>query len=193
MSSAPRKRDRPFVPLGTLLPGRAYQAAELGAAMRAPAGSWSTLAELKAQPALRVAAVAGTMAGALAMGWRFGGLRPQLVSLGQRESALDAVAEGRVDVALVPVAQFDGWRLAHATGPALELAAWRLPMGVNLGFVTMVGREALRDVFDAVIAQALADGTLARWAADEGATFLAPQPPELSVGPSLMLMVTNAP
>ena len=190
---APRKRDRPYVPLGQLLPSRAYQAAALGAVMRMPADDWATLAQLKERPALRVGAVAGTMAGALALGWRFGALRPQLVSLGQREGALDALADGRIDVALVPLAQFDGWRLAHPPGGTLALTPWRLPLDLNLGFVTLTGREALRDAADAVIGQALADGTLAQWSAEEGATFQRPRPPDLSTGPGLMEMMRSAP
>ena len=147
---APRRRDRPYVPLGSLAASRAYQGAALGAVMRAPAQEWRSLAELVAQPALRVGTVSGTMAGALALGWRHGALRRQTVSLGQREDALQAVADGKVDVALVPLAQFDGWRLAHP-GATLQLTGWRKPLGVNLGVVTLASQQVVRAAFDTAI------------------------------------------
>lgn len=187
---APRKRERPFVPLKPLSPTRAYQGVAIGAAMRAPADSWSSLTALSERPHWRVGAVSGTMAGTVALMWRHGALRSQLVSLSHGESALDALAAGRLDVALVPIAQFDGWRLAHAR-PSLTLAGWRKPIDVNLGFVTLASNESLRNAIDAVISSALADGRLEGWATAEGATWLPPRTPDVSNGPTLVQLVAD--
>lgn len=187
---APRKRERSFVPLQPLSASRAYQGVAIGAAMREPADPWSSLTELSERPHWRVGAVSGTMAGTVALMWRHGAIRSQLVSLSQGESALDALAAGKVDVALVPIGQFDGWRLAH-TKPSLALAGWRKPLEVNLGFVTLTSNESLRKTIDMVISSALADGRLEGWATAEGATWLPPHAPEVSNGLTLMQLLAD--
>ena len=186
---APRRRERPFVALKPLAASRAYQGVAIGAVMRAPALECNSLAELQSQAQWRVGAVGGTMAGTLALMWQRGALGPQLVSLSQGEDALAALAAGRVDVALVPIAQFDGWRLAH-TAP-LALAGWRKALDVNLGFVTLASNASLREAFDAVIARALADGRLEGWAGAEGATWLPPRVPDVSNGPDLSRLLAE--
>ncbi len=84
----------------------------------------------------------------------------------------------------MPLALFDGWRLRHPGNP-LAAAAMRRPVGVNLGFVTLTAASELRAAFDRVISQALSDGSLARWAAEEGVSWATPTLPEISNGPTL--------
>ena len=62
------------------------------------------------------------------------------------------------------------------------MAAWRWPIGVNLGFMLRADANALRDALDAVITQARASGDLARWAAETGVTWQPPAEPEVSRG-----------
>ena len=124
------------------------------------------------------------------MTWRNGLLRPRLVSLSQREDALAELAQPappggrRFEAAFVPLAMFDGWQLLHP-GQPLVAAAYRRPIGVNLGFVTLEGAADVRVALDRVIVDALGDGRLARWAAEEGVSFVAPLAPEVGRGPSL--------
>jgi ABC-type amino acid transport substrate-binding protein len=187
---AKRRREREFVPLQAMAATRGYQSVVLGAVLRDPARRVDKLADLRAAPALRIGAVSGTLASALAIGWNFGALRPQLVSLTQREDALDALAAGRIDVALVPLALFDGWRIAHP-GTPLHAAPWRKPIGINLGFAVLESGDAARRAIDTVIGRALADGTLARWAAEEGVTWTAPVAPDVSGGIGLAALLAD--
>lgn len=181
---AKRKRERPFIPLGTLRPSRAYHAVALGVALPEGAPPLQRLADLGER---RLGVTSGTLASALAMGWRFGVLRPRLVSLTQREDGLAELAQGpgaRFDALLLPLSLLDGWKLQHP-GAALVAGGLRRPIGINLGFVTLESAPAVRAALDGVISAALADGRLARWAAEEGVSWAPPQPPEVGSGPSL--------
>ena len=181
---AKRKRERPFVPLGSLVASRAYLAVSLGVVQRPGAPPLAQLADLGDR---RLGAVSGTLASAVALGWRQGALRPKVVSLALREDALAELAKptgSRIDVAFVPLAQYDGWQLAHP-GTPLVAADYRRPIGINLGFVTLAPASDLRAALDRVIADALADGSLARWAREEGVSWSAPIAPDVSRGPSL--------
>ncbi len=181
---ARRFRDRPFVTLAPLAASRAYQSVTLGLVAAAGAAPPQGLADLGER---RLGVTSGTVAGAVAMGWRHGKLRRQLVSLGQHEQPLDALAQAGgtgFDVLLLPTALFDGWRLRHP-GSTLVAADWRRPIGINLGFVTLAGDSAVRAALDRVISEARSDGRLARWAAEEGVSWTAPGLPEVSRGPSL--------
>ncbi|MBL8348791.1 MAG: hypothetical protein JNL87_00625 [Burkholderiaceae bacterium] len=180
---ARRKRERPFIVLGPLAAGRAYQAVSLGLVQRGGSPPLNGLADLGER---KLGVTTGTLGGAVAMVWRNGALRSRSVSLGQREDLLGelARADARFDAALLPLAMFDGWRLQHADGE-LVASPWRRPIGVNLGFVTLQPAADVRSAIDGVIGSALADGRLARWAADEGVSWTAPTAPEVSRGPSL--------
>ena len=181
---AKRKRDRPFVPLGTLAASRAYLAATLGVVLRDGTVPMARLGDLGER---RLGVVSGTLAGSVAMTWRNGKLRPNLVSLTQREDALAELAQPaspRFDALFLPLALFDGWKLQHP-GTALVAAGMRRPIGINLGFVTLQAAADVRGALDRVIGQTLGDGNLARWAADEGVSWAPPVAPEVSSGPSM--------
>jgi ABC-type amino acid transport substrate-binding protein len=187
---APRKRDRPFVPLGTLVPSQGYLALALGLVVRdtaAPHPPVHGLADLAARDdrgQLKLGVTSGTLAGSLAQTWRHGALRPRTLTVSQREEVLDTVADGRAGAALVALARFDGWKLSHRDSP-LRVTAWRRPLDLNLGFVTLQGAAPLRALIDRVIQGALADGTLARWAAEEGVSWSPPTQPNVGAGPTL--------
>lgn len=185
---AKRKRERPFIPLGTLVASRAYLSAALGVVQRSGAAPLERLGDLGER---RLGVVSGTLAGSVAMTWRNGQLRPGLVSLTQREDALAELAQAappsgnrRFDALFVPLALFDGWQLQHPGSP-LVAANFRRNLGINLGFVTLEAAAEVRGALDRSIQQALVDGSLARWAAEEGVSWTAPVAPEVSRGPSL--------
>lgn len=187
---APRRRERPYVPLGELVASRAYLAAALGlvervAAADAPPPS-TTLGGFAAEGTRRLGVTTGTLAGSTAMLWRQGALKSRLVAVGQRDDLLAQLArpDAGFDAALVPLALFDGWKRLHPQAP-LAVSSWRRPIGVNLGFVSLQGRSDLQQALDAVIAEALASGQLARWATAEGVSYTPPTAPEVSRGPSL--------
>ena len=180
---AKRKRERPFVPLGTLTGSRAYSAVALGVALRDPANPMASLAELGER---KLGVVSGTLAGSVAQMWRSGTLRSRLVSLTQKEEPLDELAgpAPRFDAIIMPLALFDGWKMRH---PDTKVAAaqWRRPIGVNLGFVTLAGATDARNALNTVIGRALADGQMARWAAEEGMSWLPPIAPDVGPGPGI--------
>ena len=180
---AKRKRERPYITLRPMAASRAYQAVALGLAQPAGAAPITSLTDLGGR---KVAVTSGTVGGAMAMSWRQGALRGQLVSMGHREDTLGELSRpaARFDAALVPLSMFDGWRLQHPDTP-LVAAAWRRPIGINLGFVTLQAAADIRAALDATIVGARTDGRLAAWAAEEGVSWAAPTTPELSNGPSL--------
>lgn len=190
---APRRRDRPFIALREITATQPYQGVAVGAAMRSPGAPWASLSTLRSQhPDWKVGVVSGTLAGTVSMLWRHGALQHQLVSLSQQQSVLELLSEGTVDVAMVPLAQFDGWRLSHPKSP-LVLAEWRRSLGVNLGFATLATNEPVRLAINSTIAKALAHGDLRQWAREEGVTWQAPEPPDVSSLPSLAQLAADEP
>jgi len=128
---AKRPRDRPWIPLGTLVATRPYHAVAMGLVVRDAARQNATLAD---PGDARIGVVTGTMAGTAATLYRNGRLRPQLVTLAQNENLLEALEAGRVDAALVTFDRFDAWRLAHPQS-TLRRAAYVHPLRINIGFV----------------------------------------------------------
>ena len=188
------KRDRPFVPLGTLVASRAYSAALLGVVLRDPAQPLAALTELGER---RLGVLSGTLAGSVALMWRNGALRSRLVSLSQNEDMLslmskDGLKDGagpspQFDAAMMPLALFDGWKLRHPAS-SLTAAQWRRPIGVNFGFVTLSGATEVRAAIDAAIVRALdggANSQMARWAAEEGMSWAPPIAPDVGPGPTI--------
>ena len=190
---AKRRRERPYIPLQAMAPSRAYLGAVLGAVLPAGAPPLTSLNDLGER---KLGVVAGTLGGAVAMGWKFGALRNRVVTLNQRETPLDELAKPaagaapRFDAVLTPLALFDGWRVQHPGG-TLVAAGWRRPLGMNLGFVTLASDATVRPALDAVITRARADGSLARWAAEEGVTWSPPETPDVTRGPSLLQLVSE--
>ena len=137
---AKRKRDRPYVTLQAMAPGRGYVSVALGVVL--PAG---------------------------------GAPLDKLTDLG---------------AVMLPLALFDGWRLQHP-GATLVAAGWRRPIGVNLGFVTLQTDTAVRPAIDAVVTRALADGSLQRWAVEEGVTWSPPVQPDVGRAPSMLELVAE--
>jgi ABC-type amino acid transport substrate-binding protein len=134
-----------------------------------------SLADLKQY---RIGAVSGTLAGSALMLYRNGLLQPSIVSLTQHESALQALAAGRVDATLVALAGYDAYRRAHPEAK-LYRAKYVHPLRINLGFVGLEEAPALAAA-SRVIERALADGELAEWAERSGVTWIAPQAPDIN-------------
>lgn len=190
---AKRKRDRPYVTLQAMAPGRGYVSVALGVVLPAGGAPLDKLTDLGER---KMGVISGTLAGTVAMGWKFGTLRKQLVSLNQRETPLDEMAQApagsalRFNAVMLPLALFDGWRLQHP-GATLVAAGWRRPIGVNLGFVTLQTDTAVRPAIDAVVTRALADGSLQRWAVEEGVTWSPPVQPDVGRAPSMLELVAE--
>ena len=174
---AKRPPQRPWVPLGTLVPSRPYHAMAMGLVVRDPARADATLANLGDA---RIGAVSGTMAGTVVSMYRNGKLRPQVVSLAQNEDALEQLEAGRIDATLVTLDRFDAWRLAHPAS-ALRRAAYTHPLRINMGFVARSDAPQALGAADRVIARALASGDLRRWSEQNGSTWVEPAEPAVSI------------
>jgi ABC-type amino acid transport substrate-binding protein len=172
---AKRPPLRPWVPLGTLVPSRAYHAVALGLLVREASRESATLA----QPGdARIGVVAGTMAGTAVTLYRNGKLRPQTVGLSRNEDALEALEAGRIDATLAPLDRYDAWRLAHPAS-TLRRAAYVHPLRINIGLVAREDAPEVRAAADRVIERALANGDLQRWSTAAGTTWIVPGEPQV--------------
>ena len=118
--------------------------------------------------------------------YRNGALKPDLVSLPQRgASVFELMHADKLDAGLVAAGLYDAWKLEHPDR-TFVLTEYRRPLGINLGFVAVTqGNEALRAV-NRVIERALVSGDLAKWAAEEGVSWMKPTQPDVSRAPSLV-------
>ncbi|HEU5296975.1 MAG TPA: transporter substrate-binding domain-containing protein [Burkholderiaceae bacterium] len=180
---AKRRRERPFIPLHPLSASRPYQGMALVVVMRREAArKVERLSDLKG---LRIGNVAGTLSSALLMMYQHGMLKNDLVSLPQRgESVFELMAQNKLDAGVVAAGLYDAWKLEHADG-GLILTEYRRPLGINLGFVAAPqGADALRAA-SRVIDRALEKGELAKWASEEGVSWMRPTTPDVSRAPAL--------
>lgn len=185
---AKRKRERPFIALGELVASSPYMASMLGVVQAAGQAQVRGLLDLQGR---KTGAVAGTLPGSLISLYRGGVLRAQMVTLSQRESPWAALDSGRIDSLLTSTAAFDAYRLQNPS-TALELAELRRPIGLNLGFVSLASAPAeLLEVTNRVIAQAMADGRMQRWAMQEGLSWSPPAQPAVADGPTLGSLSTD--
>ncbi len=172
---AKRKRDRPYITLGTLVPSQPYLGSALQVVQRSGLPPAQTLGGLRGQ---KVAAVAGTLEGTLVAMHGGGALSGQMVSLGQREDLWAALQQGRIDAALVPSTTVDTWRRRHAQGGTLPLQLGTpRALGVNFGFVALAPRQDLLDAVNRVVTRSRASGELQRWATESGLSWQAPTEP----------------
>jgi len=181
---AKRRRERPFIALQQMSASRPYHGMALVAVLRSDAArKVQRLSELKG---LRIGNVAGTLSSALLVMYRNGELRGDLVTLPQRgASVFELMQAGKLDAGVVAAGLYDAWKLERPDSP-LTLTEYRRPLGINLGFVAAPqGADALRAA-SRVIERAVDNGELAKWAAEEGVSWMKPTPPDVSRAPSLI-------
>jgi ABC-type amino acid transport substrate-binding protein len=180
---AKRRRERPFIPLQQMSASRPYQGMALVVVLRREAArKVERLSDVKG---LRIGNVAGTLSSGLLMMYRNGLLKADLVSMPQRgESVFQSMQAGKLDAGLVAAGLYDAWKLEHPDSPFV-LADYRRPLGINLGFAAAPqGAEALRAA-NRAIERALDNGDLAKWAAEEGVSWMKPTAPDVSRAPAL--------
>lgn len=174
------RRLRPFVTLKEMAASKPYYAMAMGVVTRDPGIAAETLADLQN---VKVGAVSGTLAGSALMLYRNGLLQRSIVTLAQRESALEALAAGRFDATLVALTRYDAYRRAHPEA-RLFRARFVHPLRINIGLVGLQDEPALAAA-SRVIERSLAGGELGQWAEEAGATWIAPQPPDINAPFSL--------
>lgn len=178
-------RQRPWVPLGTLVPSLAYHAAAWGLIVREVSRESATLAE---PGDARIGVATGTMTGSIVTLYRNGKLRPQLVSLTQNQDALEQLDAGKFDATLSSLDHYDAWHLAHPAS-TLRRAAYIHPLRINIGFVTRSDAPEVLAAANRVISRSLADGELQRWSAASGTTWIVPVEPQVGAPIGLMDLV----
>lgn len=179
---AKRRSQRPWVPLGTLVPSSAYHAVAWSLVVRDASREQATLAE---PGDARIGVMAGTMTGSVVMLYRNGKLRSQLVSLSQNQDALEQLEVGNIDATLTSLDRFDAWRLTHPSSK-LRRAAYTHPLRINIGFVARSDMPEMLDAANRVISRTRVDGELKQWAAASRTTWVAPTDPQ--VGASIGMM-----
>lgn len=184
---AKRKRERPFVTLGTLAASRAYQASTLAVVLRADAPPVTALLDLQGR---KIGAVPGTLGGTLVSMYKNGALRSGMVSLTQREDTWAALVSGRVDALVVPSAVFDAYRLEQPQ-TTLVLANYQRPVGINLGFAALASQSQLLATVNQVIGSTMTDGRMASWAHRTGLSWQAPTHPEVAAAVTLQSLVSD--
>jgi ABC-type amino acid transport substrate-binding protein len=180
-------RLRPWITLQPLTASDAYQAVVMTLVVKKPDYAQLTLAE--PQDA-RFGAVTGTLGGAALMFYRNGRLRPKIVSLSRGEDLLQWVDDGRIDAALVAHDRLDVWKSRHP-GTDLKSTGYNYPLRINLGFVALSSSASLLDKTNAFLREATRSDRLQPWARAGGATFIAPQPPFVTPGPSMFDLMQN--
>ncbi len=181
---AKRRRERPFIALQQMAASRPYQGMDLVVVLRREAArKVERLSDLKG---LRIGNVAGTLSSALLLMYRHGFLKADLVSMPQRgDSVFERLQANELDAGLVAAGLYDAWKLEHPDS-SLVLTDYRRPLGINLGFVAVPqGADALLAA-NRAIERALANGDLAKWAAEEGVSWSKPSAPDVSRAPSLI-------
>jgi ABC-type amino acid transport substrate-binding protein len=181
---AKRRRERPFIALQPMSASRPYQGMALVVVLRREAArKVDRLSDIKG---LRIGNVAGTLSSGLLLMYRHGLLKADLVSMPQRgESVFELMQADKLDAGLVAAGLYDAWKLEHPAS-TFVLTEYRRPLGINLGFVAVPqGAEALRAA-SRVIERALEKGDLAKWAAEEGVSWMRPTAPDVSRAPSLI-------
>ena len=181
---AKRRRERPFIPLQQMAASKPYQGMALVVVLRREAArKVERLSDLKG---LRIGNVAGTLSSGLLMMYRNGTLKSDLISIPQRgESVFQLMQADKLDAGLVAAGLYDAWKLEHPDS-SFVLTEYRRPLGINLGFVAVPqGADALRAA-NRVIERALERGDLAKWAAEEGVSWMKPTAPDVSRAPSLI-------
>ena len=173
---AKRLPQRAWVPLGTLVPSRAYHTMAMGLVVREEQRAGATLADAGDA---RIGIVSGTLSGTAVSMFRNGRLRSQLVSLSRNEDPLEQLEAKRIDATLISLDRLDAWRLAHPE-TALRRTPYLHPLRINIGFVARSDAPDVLAAASRVIAQALASGDLARWSAESGSTWIAPADPQVS-------------
>ena len=172
---AKRPPQRPWVPLGTLVPTLAYHTVALGLVVRDSSRVAATLSD---PGDARLGVSAGTVAGTILALYRNGKLRPQLVSLSQDQNALAQLEAGQFDATLSSLDRLDAWRLAHPS-TLLRRTGYVHPLRINIGFVARAESTAELDAANRVIERLLADGSLERMATASGSTWIPPRDPQV--------------
>lgn len=166
------------VPLGALVPTRAYHHSPLTVVL-AGAAAARPIASLADLQGLRLGVEAATFGDAILMLYRNGALVDHITHLVPgRGELLPRLEKGDFDATLVDLRRFDAYR-AEQPDSALKASGFYYRIGFNLGFVGLSTDTALIDQVSVAIEQLLAKDEIAPLAKANHLTYLPPQPPDI--------------
>jgi ABC-type amino acid transport substrate-binding protein len=173
----PEDRRR-WVGLGTLAPTRAYRSTALGVVLspRLAGLPLRHLAELKD---MRLGVEERTLADAILTSYRNGMLIEQVSHVTAGPALFERLERGEVDAVLVEVHRWDAWRALHPAS-GLTLAAYRHPVGFNLGFVGLEAEAPLLAEVNGALERMRQGGELAELARQAGVTPVELRSPDIS-------------
>jgi ABC-type amino acid transport substrate-binding protein len=164
------KRQRPYIPLGTLVPSKPYQASAFTVVFNAKndGALLVSLADLKGK---RIGVKAGSVEGSILQLYRNGLLRSDLVSVARNGDPLASLDAGDADAAFVGVNKLDAYRLAHP-GSTLVASSYLHRLRFNLGFVALEQSGELIQAVNRVIERAEKERQMEQWALASGTTLV---------------------
>lgn len=169
---------RRHVPLGTLVPSRAYHYAPLTVVL-GPKAADRHIGGIADLQGIALGAEESTLADTILMTYGAGKYAKQVTHVVPgRNELLPRLEAGDYDAVLLPLSRFDVYRAAN---PATRLKAsgYYYRIGFNMGFATLSTENQLLDQVNAAIADMLAKGEFETLAHAAGITYLAPREPEV--------------
>jgi ABC-type amino acid transport substrate-binding protein len=160
-----------FVDVGPIAVSSGYMRSEIGLVYRDGTPEPLGLDDLAGRD---LAFQQGTLSGAIAMTALGPEDRARAHHHNPGASFLWEVESSGAQIALVDVATYDSHLKANPFTP-LKLAAWRHPLGMDIGMAVAEPRAALLPGIDAALASLAASGVLAALAEAEGLTYAPPR------------------
>ncbi len=141
-------------------------------------GEIKTLDELKPY---RIGNRPASIGDLIAMAYKQGLLLKNVSHVDVRDEPFDVMERGDFDVTLVEAHRFDTFRAEHPQ-TTLRVSGMNLPVGFNLGFVSIEQNAALLKAVDAAIVDLVKGGDAAQAARAANLTWSAPQQPAVRTG-----------
>ncbi|SMX56918.1 Putative ABC transporter (periplasmic binding protein) [Bradyrhizobium sp. ORS 285] len=173
---ATRDDRRRRIPLGTLAPSKPYLFSTLTVVL-GPGAKQRPINDIGDLAGLRLGIESGTLADAILMTFDKGRLIDDITHLiPTRDDLLGALEQGKFDATLLDIRRFDAYRAAHPESK-LVASGYNYPIGANRGYVALSRSAELLESVDKTLAEIVASGDLAKFAATAGLTYLPPREP----------------
>ncbi|MEO0830004.1 MAG: hypothetical protein AAFY03_06045, partial [Pseudomonadota bacterium] len=160
-----------FVDVVAIEVTRGYMRSTIGLLYREEGEEPLGLSDLGARP---LAFQQGTLAGAIAMVQMTPETRPLARHFNPSKGFLWDVENSGIDTALVDVALYDAHRKSNPATP-LRLAAWRHPIGMDIGIAVVAENSGLKTAIDAALLEMEAAERFDALAKEEGLSYAAPK------------------
>jgi ABC-type amino acid transport substrate-binding protein len=166
------------VPLGTMVPSRAYHYAPL-TVLLGPKVEARHIGGIGDLQGLKLGAEETTLADNILMSFGTGRYVKQVTHVVPgRNELLPRLENGDYEAVLIPLARFDAYRSEHPD-TKIKTTGYYYRIGFNMGFATLESNQKLLSQVDAAIADMLAKNEIAPLAEATGITFVAPRPPDV--------------